>query len=100
VLGKRKRLFDGGTAPADLEVVSSQTKSTGVIMATYWSGAEIKFGSLPAGVPGEAGVGRRAAQGTERNPIQPAAALDREAAVRRLAAPYRGWPPRPGPARE
>jgi hypothetical protein len=54
VLGKRKRLFDGGAAPADLEVVSSQTKSTGVIMATYWSGAEIKFGSLPAGVPGEA----------------------------------------------
>jgi hypothetical protein len=31
-----------------LEVVSSQTSSTGVIMATYRSGAEIKYGSFAA----------------------------------------------------
>ena len=34
VLGKGKRLFDGGTAPAGLELASSQVSSTGVTMAT------------------------------------------------------------------
>jgi dihydrofolate reductase len=48
VLGKGKRLFDGGAVPAGLEVVSSQTSSTGVISAVYRSGAEIKYGSFAA----------------------------------------------------
>ena len=46
VLGKGKRLFDGGTVPAGVELVSSQVSSTGVIMATYRTGAEIKYGSF------------------------------------------------------
>jgi len=46
VLGKGKRLFDGGTVPAGFELASSQVSSTGVIMATYRSGAEIKYGSF------------------------------------------------------
>jgi dihydrofolate reductase len=46
VLGTGKRLFDGGTVPAGLELVSSQTSSSGVIMANYRSGAEIKYGSF------------------------------------------------------
>ena len=46
VLGKGKRLFDGGTVPAGLELTSSQASSTGVIIATYRSGAEIKYGSF------------------------------------------------------
>jgi dihydrofolate reductase len=62
VLGKGKRLFDGGAVPAGLEVVSSQTSSTGVIMATYRSGAEIKYGSLAAEEPSEAEEARRVAQ--------------------------------------
>jgi dihydrofolate reductase len=62
VLGKGKRLFDGGTVPAGLEVVSSQTSSTGVIMATYRSGAEIKYGSFVDETPSEAERARRAAQ--------------------------------------
>ena len=62
MLGKGKRLFDGGTAPAGLELVSSQTSSTGVIMATYRSGAEIKYGSFAAETPSEAEQARRAAQ--------------------------------------
>jgi dihydrofolate reductase len=62
VLGKGKRLFDGGTVPAGLEVVSSQTSSTGVIMATYRSGAEIKYGSFAEETPSEAERARRAAQ--------------------------------------
>jgi dihydrofolate reductase len=48
VLGEGKRLFDGGTVPAGLELVSSQVSSSGVIMASYRSGAEIKYGSFAA----------------------------------------------------
>jgi dihydrofolate reductase len=54
VLGKGKRLFDGGTVPAGLELASSQVSSSGVIMATYRSGAEIKYGSFAAETPSEA----------------------------------------------
>ena len=46
VLGTGKRLFDGGTVPEGLELTSSQTSSTGVLIATYRSGAEIKYGSF------------------------------------------------------
>ena len=46
VLGKGKRLFNGGTVPAGLEMASSQVTPGGVIAATYRSGAEIKYGSF------------------------------------------------------
>jgi dihydrofolate reductase len=62
VLGKGKRLFDGGTLPAGLELASSQVSSTGVIMATYRSGAEIKGGSFASETPSEAELARRTAQ--------------------------------------
>jgi dihydrofolate reductase len=62
VLGKGKRLFDDGTVPAGVELTSSQVSSTGVIMATYRSGAEIKYGSFAAETPGEAELARRATQ--------------------------------------
>jgi dihydrofolate reductase len=48
VLGTGKRLFDGGTVPAGMELASSQASSSGVIMATYRSGAKIKYGSFAA----------------------------------------------------
>jgi len=62
VLGGGKRLFDAGTVPEGLELTSSQTSSSGVIIATYRSGAEIKSGSFAAGQPSEAELARRAAQ--------------------------------------
>jgi dihydrofolate reductase len=62
VLGRGKRLFDGGTVPAGMELASSQVSSTGVIMATYRSGAEIKGGSFAAETPSDAELARRAAQ--------------------------------------
>ncbi len=62
VLGKGKRLFEGGTVPAGLELMSSQVSSTGVIMGTYRTGAEIKGGSFAAETPSEAELARRAAQ--------------------------------------
>ena len=46
VLGTGKRLFDGGTVPAGVELTSSQVSSTGVVMATYRAGAEIRYGSF------------------------------------------------------
>jgi dihydrofolate reductase len=48
VLGKGKRLFDGGTVPAGLELANSQILPNGVIMAVYRTGAEIKYGSFAA----------------------------------------------------
>jgi dihydrofolate reductase len=46
VLGTGKRLFDGGTVPAGFEVTKSLVTPSGVIAATYRSGAEIKYGSF------------------------------------------------------
>jgi dihydrofolate reductase len=62
VLGTGKRLFEGGTVPEGLELTSSQTSSSGVIMATYRTGAEIKSGSFALEEPTEAELARRAAQ--------------------------------------
>jgi dihydrofolate reductase len=58
VLGQGKRLFDGGTVPAGLELTRSQVTSNGVIMAVYRTGAEIKYGSFAAEAPGEAELAR------------------------------------------
>jgi dihydrofolate reductase len=46
VLGKGKRLFDGGTMPAGLELADSQVLSNGVIKAVYRSGAKIELGTF------------------------------------------------------
>jgi dihydrofolate reductase len=46
VLGSGKRLFAGGTVPAGLELTRSAVSSTGVIMVTYRTGAEIPYGSF------------------------------------------------------
>ena len=46
VLGTGKRLFDGGAVPAGLELVRSDVSPSGVVMATYRTGAEIKYGSF------------------------------------------------------
>ena len=53
VLGTGKRLFDDGTVPTGFEVASSQVTPSGVIAASYRSGAEIKYGSFAADAPGE-----------------------------------------------
>jgi hypothetical protein len=54
VLGKGRRLFDGGTVPRGLELVSSQVTPCGVTLAAYRSGAEIKYGTFAAETPSEA----------------------------------------------
>ena len=62
VLAKGKRLFDGGTVPEGLELTSSQVSSTGVTIAGYRTGAEIKSGSFAAETPSEDELARRAGQ--------------------------------------
>ena len=61
VLGAGKRLFGGGTVPAGLELASARAVSSGVILATYRTGAEIRYGSFAAEPPSEAELARRAA---------------------------------------
>jgi dihydrofolate reductase len=54
VLGSGKRLFGDGAIPAGLEVAKAQVSSAGVIMATYRSGAAIKYGSFELETPAKA----------------------------------------------
>src|SRR3954447_24030258 len=54
VLGTGKRLFAGGTIPAGLEVTRSAVSSTGVVMATYRTGAPIRYGSFALETPTDA----------------------------------------------
>jgi dihydrofolate reductase len=54
VLGTGKRLFGDGTTPAGFEVTSSRVLSSGVIAATYRSGAEINYGTFAAETSSEA----------------------------------------------
>lgn len=61
-LGTGKRLFDAGTVPSGFEVTSSQVCSTGVVIATYRFGAEIRYGSFVPESPGEAELARRETQ--------------------------------------
>lgn len=44
ILGKGKKLFDGGSVPGTYTLTASQTTSTGVIMATYKRAGDVKTG--------------------------------------------------------
>jgi dihydrofolate reductase len=46
VLGKGKRLFDEGAMPDGFELVGHKVSSSGVIIATYRTGREIKSGTF------------------------------------------------------
>ncbi|TIV92401.1 MAG: dihydrofolate reductase [Mesorhizobium sp.] len=59
LLGKGKRLFGDDAMPAAFKLVKSQATSTGVVMATYERGGEIKTGSFATEQPSEAELERR-----------------------------------------
>lgn len=59
VLGKGKRLFGAGSIPAAFKLTRSQASSTGVMMATYERGGEIRIGSFAQEQPSEAEMERR-----------------------------------------
>jgi dihydrofolate reductase len=46
VIGNGKRLFDQGTTPTGLKLIESKIASTGVILAIYEPGGELKTGSF------------------------------------------------------
>lgn len=59
LLGRGKRLFDGGAAPTALKLVNSQTSGTGVILARYERGGEVPTGSFVTQPPSAAELERR-----------------------------------------
>ena len=48
VLGRGKRLFGEGTAPAGLRLTSSRVSSTGVVMSVYEAAGEVRTGAFAA----------------------------------------------------
>ena len=62
VLGSGKRLFDRGAVPGGLELVRSGVSPSGVVMATYRTGAEIRYGSFAAEDPSDEELARREKQ--------------------------------------
>lgn len=59
LLGRGKRLFEGGATPGTLRLVDSTTSTTGVVMATYEPAGEIDVGSFALDEPTEAEIERR-----------------------------------------
>jgi len=58
-VGAGKRLFGKGTVPAGFKLLDSKTSTTGVIIATYARGGNIKTGSFEFERPTEAELARR-----------------------------------------
>jgi len=59
VIGNGKRLFGQGTVPSGLKLMDSKTSSTGVIIAIYAPGGDLKTGSFELENPSEAEIARR-----------------------------------------
>ena len=60
LLGRGKKLFGDAAKPGELELVSSQTATTGVIIARYRPAGPIRTGSFQLADPSPAEVARRA----------------------------------------
>ena len=59
LLGKGKRLFEGGATPGALKLTRSLISNNGVIVATYERNGEIQAGSFVSDQPSEAEFERR-----------------------------------------
>ena len=59
VLGKGKRLFGSGAAPAALKLIRSRSFPTGVIVANYKPEGEVRTGDFQLAEPSEAELQRR-----------------------------------------
>ncbi len=67
VLGKGKRLFDGGSRPHAWTMVKTRSSTTGVVISRYERGGEVQTGSFGGDDPGEAELARRARWARETN---------------------------------
>jgi dihydrofolate reductase len=65
VLGSGKRLFGEGTMPAGLELVESETSTTGVVVSRYRRAGDVRTGSFALEQPTDEEVERRAKFGDE-----------------------------------
>ncbi len=59
LLGKGKRLFEGGAAPGALKLTRSVVSSTGIVVATYERNGAVQTGSFASDQPSEAELERR-----------------------------------------
>jgi len=59
LLGKGKRLFEGGAAPGALKLTRSAVSSTGIVVATYERDGAVRTGSFASDQPSEAELERR-----------------------------------------
>jgi dihydrofolate reductase len=59
VLGKGKRLFDGGARPVAMNLTGSKVLPSGVAILSYVPGGEVKTGSFGADNPSPAEIERR-----------------------------------------
>lgn len=59
VLGRGRRLFDEGSRPRAWQLESSETTDSGVIVATYRLGGEVRTGSFADGEPSPEELARR-----------------------------------------
>jgi dihydrofolate reductase len=60
VLGRGKRLFEGGAKPGALRLAASLTSATGVVMSTYLLAGDVPRRSFAQPEPSEKEVQRRA----------------------------------------
>lgn len=65
-LGTGKRLFGDGTVAASFKLLASETSTTGIIIATYERGGDVKTGSFALASPTEAELTRRRRLAGER----------------------------------
>jgi dihydrofolate reductase len=59
LLGKGKRLFGSGAIPAGMRLIKSRKHPTGVIVANYAIGGQVKTGDFQLAEPSEAEIERR-----------------------------------------
>jgi dihydrofolate reductase len=65
VIGKGKKLFEGGTVPSNLKLKKSRVSNSGVIIITYAPDGEIPLGSFAMAEPTQLELDRRTKVQTE-----------------------------------
>lgn len=68
MLGKGKRVFGAGAAPAGLALIDSKTTATGVTINTYRPAGAIRAGSFALEQPTEAELARRRKLASAKKP--------------------------------
>jgi len=89
LLGNGKRLFNGGTIPAGLELIDSTTSSTGVVINRYRRAGDIRYGTFEVDERGESRRSGPRGTSSESRPWTPIEAGRRATSARALR--HLGW---------